>query len=40
MSDPKLRAATDMILAMPVEDRLLQLEAEANFFESVRPRND
>jgi hypothetical protein len=39
-SDPKLRAVTDMILAMPVEDRLVQLEAEANFFASVRPLAD
>ena len=36
-SDPKLRAMTEMILAMPVGDRLRQLEAEANFFSSVRP---
>ena len=35
-SDPKLRAQTEMILAMPVEDRLRQLETEANFFSSVR----
>ena len=36
-SDPKLRAQTEMILAMPLEERLRQLEAEANFFSSVRP---
>ena len=36
-SNPKLRAQTEMILSMPVDDRLRQLEAEANFFSSVRP---
>ena len=34
---PKLRAQTDMILAMPIEQRIRQLEEEANFFLSVRP---
>jgi len=38
--DAKLRAQTEMILAMPVADRLRQLEAEANFFASVRPLYD
>ena len=38
--DAKLRAQTEMILAMPVADRLRQLEAEANFFASVRPLTD
>ena len=37
VSDAKLRALTDMILAMPVGDRLLQIEANAIFFSSVRP---
>ena len=36
-SDPKLRVITDMILDMPVGDRLRQIEANANFFSSVRP---
>jgi hypothetical protein len=36
-SDPKLRAQTDRILAMPIHDRLRQIEEEANFFLSVRP---
>ena len=35
--DPKLRATTEMILAMPVDDRLRQLEAESSFFSSIRP---
>jgi len=35
--DPKLRATTEMILAMPVDDRLRQLEAESRFFSSIRP---
>jgi hypothetical protein len=39
-SDPKLRALTEMILAMPVEERLRRIEAEANFFSSVRPLDD
>ena len=34
--DPKLRATTEMILAMPVDDRLRQLEAESSFFSSIR----
>jgi hypothetical protein len=34
--DPKLRSATEMILAVPVEDRLRQREAEARFFDSLR----
>jgi hypothetical protein len=34
--DPKLRAMTDSILAQPVDARLRQLEAEANFFLSAR----
>jgi hypothetical protein len=38
--DAKLRAVTDMILAMPVDARLRQLEAEANFFASARPLDD
>jgi len=38
--DAKLRAQTEMILAMPVADRLRQLEAEANCFASVRPLCD
>jgi hypothetical protein len=37
VSDPKLRALTDMILDMPIGERLLQIEANANFFSSVRP---
>jgi hypothetical protein len=37
VSDPKLRAQTDRILSMRVTDRLRQLEAEANFFDSIRP---
>ncbi len=36
-SDPELRAQTERILSMSVLDRLLQLEAEANFFSRVRP---
>jgi hypothetical protein len=36
-SDPKLRALTEMILAMPVDERLRMIEANANFFLSVRP---
>ena len=39
-SDAKLRAITEMILAMPVDERLRQLEAEADFFASVRPLDD
>ena len=39
-SDPKLRAATDRILAMPIDERLRQIEEEANFFLSVRPLDD
>lgn len=35
--DPKLRATTEMILAMPIDDRLRQLEAESSFFSSIRP---
>jgi hypothetical protein len=35
--DPKLRATTEVILAMPVDDRLRQLEAESSFFSSIRP---
>jgi hypothetical protein len=35
--DAKLRATTEMILAMPVDERLRQLEAEASFFLSIRP---
>ena len=35
-ADPKLRATTEMILAMPVDDRLRQLEAESSFFSSIR----
>jgi hypothetical protein len=34
--DPKLRSATEMILAVPIEDRLRQIEAEARFFGSLR----
>jgi hypothetical protein len=36
-ADPKLRATTEIILAMPVDDRLRQLEAESSFFSSIRP---
>ncbi len=39
-SDAKLRAQTDMILALPVTERLRQLEAEAAFFSSLRPLDD
>jgi hypothetical protein len=35
--DPKLRATTEMILSMPVDDRLRHLEAESSFFSSIRP---
>jgi len=35
--DPKLRATTETIVAMPVDERLRQLEAESDFFSSVRP---
>ena len=35
-SDPKLRAQSEMIPAMPIDDRVRQIEAEANFFASVR----
>jgi hypothetical protein len=35
-SDAKLRAITESILAMPVDDRLRQIEAEADFFGSIR----
>jgi hypothetical protein len=38
--DPKLRAITEMILAQPVDQRLRQLEAEANFFLSARALPD
>jgi len=38
--DPKLRAITEMIISQPVEQRLRQLEAEANFFLSARPLPD
>jgi hypothetical protein len=38
--DAKLRATTAMILRMTVDERLSQLEAEANFFGSVRPHRD
>jgi hypothetical protein len=31
-----LRAITESILAMPVDDRLRQLESEASFFASIR----
>jgi hypothetical protein len=40
LGDAKLRARTAMILRMTVDERLCQLEAEANFFGSVRPRRD
>jgi hypothetical protein len=40
LSDPKLRAQTERILAMPVGERLRQLEEEANFFSSVRALAD
>jgi hypothetical protein len=36
-ADPKLRATTEVILSMPVDDRLRQLEAESSFFSSIRP---
>jgi hypothetical protein len=36
-SDPKLRAQTERILAMAIDDRLRQIEEEANFFLSARP---
>ena len=36
-SDPKLRAQTERILAMSIDDRLRQIEEEANFFLSARP---
>ena len=36
-SDAKLRATTEMILAMPVDERLRQLEAESRLFASIRP---
>ena len=39
-SDPKLRAQTERILSMPIEDRIRQLEEEANFFLSARPVDD
>lgn len=39
-SNPKLRAMTDQILSMPVEDRLRQIEAEANFFAAVKSLDD
>lgn len=39
-SDPKLRAQTERILAMPFGDRVRQLEEEANFFLSARPLED
>ena len=35
--DTKLRGTTEMILAMPVDDRLRQLEAESILFSSIRP---
>jgi hypothetical protein len=38
--DPKLRATTEMILSMPVDDRLRQLEAESKLFASIRPLDD
>jgi hypothetical protein len=39
-TDAKLRAQTDMILALPVVERLRQLEVEAAFFASLRPLDD
>jgi hypothetical protein len=39
-SNPKLRAATERILAMSIDERLRQIEEEANFFLSVRPVAD
>ena len=38
--DPKLRALSEQTLAMPVADRLRQIQAEADFFASVRPLDD
>ena len=38
--DPKLRAQTERILAMPIHDRLRQIEEEANFFLTVKPLDD
>jgi hypothetical protein len=38
--DAKLRAITEQILSMPIDDRLRQLEAEANFFATIRPLDE
>lgn len=34
---PKLRAQVDIILSQPVGERLRQIEAEAAFFDLLRP---
>lgn len=39
-ANAKGRATTEMILSMPIHDRLRQIEAEANFFSSIRPLED
>lgn len=36
----KLRAQSEAILRQPIEQRLRQLEAEADFFASARPLDD
>ncbi len=38
-SDPKLKIQTERILSMPVIDRLIQLEEEANFFSKIKQIN-
>ena len=40
VSDPKLRAETERILAMPIEERLREIEEEANSVSPVRPLDD
>lgn len=35
--DPKLRESARMIRSLPIEDRLLQIEAEADFFLNAKP---
>jgi hypothetical protein len=36
-SDPRLRVQVELILALPPEERLRQLEANLAFFAAVRP---
>jgi hypothetical protein len=38
--EPGLRATTEMILAMPIDERLREIETEADFLSSSRPVDD